>query len=69
MIRVVLQGTIVVSAGMVVRRAVPPLDVEMAIVPARSWRNGLERAGRFARDSAQPLASSYVQAGDPGLDQ
>lgn len=48
MLRTVPQGTILVNAGMVIRQAVPPLGVEMAMVPARSWRKGLERAGRFA---------------------
>ncbi|MET8658372.1 hypothetical protein [Streptomyces griseus] len=32
----------------VTRRAVRPLQVDLAVVPASGWRQGLERAGRFA---------------------
>lgn len=32
----------------VVRRAVRPLQVDLAVVRASTWRQGLERAGRFA---------------------
>ena len=34
---------------MVLRQVVQPLTVDLAVVPARSWRRGLEQAGRFAR--------------------
>lgn len=32
----------------VTRRAVRPLQVDLAVVPASGWRQGMERAGRFA---------------------
>ncbi|MER6369469.1 hypothetical protein ABT255_14035 [Streptomyces mirabilis] len=32
----------------VIRRAVRPLQVDLAVVRASTWRQGLERAGRFA---------------------
>ena len=42
------RGALSVQDGSVVRLAEPPIQVGLAMVPARSWRRGLERAGRFA---------------------
>ncbi|WP_146087493.1 hypothetical protein [Thermomonospora echinospora] len=42
------RGVVRVEAGSVIRLAVPPVEVGLAMVPARSWRQGLELAGRFA---------------------
>jgi len=41
-------GCVETDAGTVTRLARPPLTVALAIVTARSWRRGLEDAGRFA---------------------
>ncbi|MEV4569516.1 hypothetical protein AB0K12_37625 [Nonomuraea sp. NPDC049419] len=41
-------GAIQVDRGRVTRLAVAPIEARLAVVPARSWRAGLERAGRFA---------------------
>ncbi len=41
-------GAVEVADGFVVRRAVAPLRVELAVVTARRWRTGLKQAGRFA---------------------
>ncbi|MEU8385414.1 hypothetical protein [Streptosporangium sp. NPDC048865] len=41
-------GTVEVERGCVIRLAVPPVEAVSTVVPARSWRLGLERAGRFA---------------------
>jgi hypothetical protein len=37
----------------VVRNAVSPLRVDLAVVPAKGWRSGLELAGRFAPFAAR----------------
>jgi hypothetical protein len=34
--------------GHAVRQAVAPVSVDLALVAARSWRSGLDMAGRFA---------------------
>ncbi|MFC6091535.1 hypothetical protein [Saccharothrix lopnurensis] len=41
-------GAVDVEGGHLVRRAVPPLSVHLAVVTARDWKVGLRRAGRFA---------------------
>jgi hypothetical protein len=41
-------GAVSVAAGQAVRRAVAPVTVQLALVPARSWRRGLVTASRFA---------------------
>ncbi|MEV0307181.1 hypothetical protein [Nonomuraea fuscirosea] len=41
-------GAVRVNRGCVTRLAVAPIEARLAVVPARSWRVGLERAGRFA---------------------
>lgn len=41
-------GAVSIAAGEVTREAVAPVAVDFAIVPARTWRAGLETAGRFA---------------------
>lgn len=47
-LRSVPRGALLVEDRCVIRLAEPPLAVGMAMVPARTWRRGLERAGRFA---------------------
>ena len=47
-LRAVSQGVGSFDDSCVIRHVVPPLEVALALVPARSWRSGLERAGRFA---------------------
>ena len=47
-LRAIPQGVVSFDGPHVIRRAVPPLEVDLALVPAVSWRSGLERAGRFA---------------------
>lgn len=41
-------GAVSITKGEVTREAVPPVAVDLAIVPARTWRAGLQAAGRFA---------------------
>jgi hypothetical protein len=41
--------------GLATRLAVPPLTVELALVAARGWRQGLEVAGRFTPFCARAL--------------
>ncbi|GAB3817338.1 hypothetical protein GCM10027605_67880 [Micromonospora zhanjiangensis] len=42
------RGTVSTIDGAVTREAMPPVSVDLAFVPARTWRGGLEIAGRFA---------------------
>lgn len=48
-------GSVSVFDGRVTRHAVAPVRVELALVAARSWRQGLEVAGRFAPFCAQAM--------------
>jgi hypothetical protein len=57
-------GTVSVSAGHVVREAVAPVVVEMAVVPVSDWLVGLERAGRFAPFCARAMLLRRMPA-DP----
>ncbi|MFD8752907.1 hypothetical protein ACFV0O_18310 [Kitasatospora sp. NPDC059577] len=41
-------GAVESNTELVTRRAVRPLAVDLAVVSATDWRQGLERAGRFA---------------------
>ncbi|MGW7446735.1 hypothetical protein [Kitasatospora sp. NPDC054795] len=41
-------GAVESDTELVTRRAVRPLAVDLAVVSATDWRQGLERAGRFA---------------------
>jgi hypothetical protein len=47
-LRAAPKGVVSFDASCVIRHVVPPLEVALALVPAGSWRSGLERAGRFA---------------------
>ncbi|WP_157631893.1 hypothetical protein [Catelliglobosispora koreensis] len=47
------KGAVSRIGGDVVREAVRPLRVDLAVVPAKSWRTGLELAGRFAPFAAR----------------
>jgi hypothetical protein len=42
------RGAVSIVDGDATREAVPPVTVDLAFVPARTWRGGLEIAGRFA---------------------
>lgn len=42
------RGAVEVRAGVVTRRAVSPVVPHLATVPAKAWRLGLVKAGRFA---------------------
>ncbi|QKW32674.1 hypothetical protein HUT06_00340 [Actinomadura sp. NAK00032] len=48
-------GAVEIGEDFVVRRAVAPLRVDLAVVPARRWRTGLEQAGRFAPFCARAM--------------
>lgn len=48
-------GAVVRSGTDVVRLAVSPMRVDLAIVPARGWISGLELAGRFAPFAARVM--------------
>lgn len=49
-------GAVSVRDGMVIRHAVAPVRVDLAVVAGRSWRQGLVRAGRFAPFCARAVA-------------
>ncbi|MFE2750532.1 hypothetical protein ACFXGA_00860 [Actinosynnema sp. NPDC059335] len=57
-------GAVDVDGGQLVRRAVPPLSVHLAVVAARDWKVGLRRAGRFAPFCARMILLPTVPA-DP----
>ncbi|MFE0147845.1 hypothetical protein ACFWY5_11900 [Nonomuraea sp. NPDC059007] len=48
LLRLLPRGAMHLGPGQVTCLAVPPIGARLAVVPARSWRAGLERAGRFA---------------------
>lgn len=65
-----------VCSGYVTRHAMAPVTVELTLVAARNWRNGLEAAGRFApfcaramvlRRQPTDLADVQLQAGFYGV--
>jgi hypothetical protein len=69
-------GAVSVRGGQVTRRAVAPVSVELVLVAARNWRDGLEVAGRFApfcaramvlRRRPPDLAEVQMQAGFYGV--
>lgn len=69
-------GAVSVRDGEVVRHAVAPVRVELAVVAGSSWRHGLEKAGRFApfcaravalRRHPRDLAEVALQAGFYGV--
>jgi hypothetical protein len=75
-LRAVPQGAVSFHASCVVRHVVPPLEVDLALVPAGSWRSGLERAGRFApfcrramvlRAPPRDLDDLHMEAGFYGI--
>ncbi|MBM7077330.1 hypothetical protein [Micromonospora humida] len=49
------RGSVRIAAGAAERLAVRPARVDLAVVPARRWRAGLERAGRFAPFTARMM--------------
>lgn len=50
--------------GWVTRWAVPPVDVEMVTISARSWRSGLDRASRFAPYAARRVVLERMPIDD-----
>ncbi len=75
-LKVAPPGAVSIRDGQVTRRAVAPLTVELAVVAGRSWRHGLEKAGRFAPFCARAavlgrrprdLAEAQLQAGFYGV--
>lgn len=48
-------GAVDRAAGQLVRRAVAPVSVQLAVVGARDWRLGLKRAGQFAPFCARAI--------------
>ena len=69
-------GAVSVCDGQVTRHAVAPVAVELALVAAVNWRDGLEVAGRFApfcaramvlRRRPADLADVQLQAGFYGV--
>ncbi|MFF5100449.1 MULTISPECIES: hypothetical protein [Actinosynnema] len=59
-VRKVPEGVVEVAGDRVVRRAVAPLTVRLALVAARDWRSGLKRAGEFAPFCARGVVLSRV---------
>jgi hypothetical protein len=53
-------GAVDRDAGRIVRRAVPPMSPRFAVVAARTWREGLAKAGRFAPFCARAMLLSAV---------
>jgi hypothetical protein len=75
-LRAAPQGVVSFDGSYVIRHLVPPLEVALALVPAASWRSGLERAGRFApfcpramvlRLPPRDLDELYMEAGFYGI--
>ncbi|WP_327007556.1 hypothetical protein OHA72_09975 [Dactylosporangium sp. NBC_01737] len=69
-------GALSLRDGQVTRHAVTPVTVDLAVVAARTWRSGLESAGRFApfcaramvlRRRPADLAEVRLQAGFYGV--
>lgn len=48
-------GAVSRQGEVVVRRAVQPVRVDLAVVPGRGWESALERAGRFAPFCARAI--------------
>lgn len=48
-------GSVVVQGAEVIRKAVVPVSVELALVGAGTWRRGLEVAGRFTPFCARAM--------------
>jgi hypothetical protein len=48
-------GAVVRQGAAVVRRAVQPIKVDLALIPGRGWESALERAGRFAPFCARAI--------------
>lgn len=60
LLRTVPRGAVVRDGALVVRRAVAPISVRLAVVAARDWRTGLRVASRFAPYCARSmLLSAY----------
>lgn len=53
-------GVVDIQDGGLVRRAVPPLVVELAVVAARTWQDGLTAAARFAPFCTRAVVLSEV---------
>jgi hypothetical protein len=75
-LRLAPRGAISVSDGQVTRHALAPVVVELALVAACTWRDGLEVAGRFTpfcaramvlRRRPADLADVLLQAGFYGV--
>jgi hypothetical protein len=49
-------GCVELAEGQVIRRAVPPLRVEIAVGAARDWRKGLDRLSSFVPFCSRMLA-------------
>jgi hypothetical protein len=56
------RGTVSVRSAYVTRYAVAPVTVELAVVAARTWRGGLEVAGRFAPFCARAMVLRHRPA-------
>ena len=56
------KGAVSRDGDHVIRRAVSPLRVDLAVVPAKTWRSGLELAGRFAPFAARMMWLSRMPA-------
>lgn len=54
-LRLAPRGSVSIENGAVTRHAVAPVHVELAVVAARTWRGGLETAGRFAPYCARAM--------------
>lgn len=75
-LKVAPPGAVSIRNGQVTRHAVAPVTAELAVVAGRSWRYGLEKAGRFApfcaravvlRRRPRDLAEAQLQAGFYGV--
>jgi len=55
-------GALKYDAGHVIRQVVAPLMPRLAVVTARTWSNGLARAGRFAPFCARAMVLSAPPA-------
>lgn len=53
-------GVVAEDGAELTRLAVPPVEAGIALVAARSWRSGLEMAGRFAPFCARAMVLDHI---------
>lgn len=67
MLRAAPSGAVEFDHERVIRRAVAPVSARLALVAAKDWKVGLERAGRFAPFCARAVLLSSMPADQDDL--